>query len=110
MTRQSWRGFFAGAISCSLLFVVIACGNKKIPSWDGKIYSVNTEFATLERAQEGEVIEILGADGDYIAMTVEDFDSFVQTYIGLCQKYPTSSGLVPWHKEKEKHQKQVNSR
>jgi len=110
MTHQNWKAFFAGAISCSLIFGIVACGSKKIPQWPGKIYVINTELATLERAQDNEVIEILGDDGEYIAMTVQDFDLFVQTYIGLCQSYPKSSQLVPWHEEESYHKQRVTGR
>lgn len=108
MTLQNWKAFFAGVISLSLLLTITSCGQKLIPQWNGKIYSVDVERGSFVRAQDNEEVFIEDLQGAWLAMSLEDFESFVATYVGQCQKYPRSSGLILWSDEMDKHQAEIS--
>lgn len=98
-TRRSWKLYFAVTFSLLLPLLVISCGQKQIPVWTGKIYSVDTENTSFVRSQDNESIEIKGDTRDWIAMTAEDFELFVQVYVVGCDSYQTSPTLVPIEKQ-----------
>lgn len=76
-----WKIFLSLAISLNF----IACGNKEIQQWQGKIYSYQANDLAFERKQENEIISYnapeLKTTKQMLCMTVEDLNSFLQTYV-----------------------------
>lgn len=76
--------------SLILLLSISSCAGGPIPKWDGKLWAGDSSRAGLARAQDAEGGFIAAADprfDDYIAMSYEDFRSFMSTYVEGCAKW-----------------------
>lgn len=102
-TRPSLKLYFAVTFSLLLPLLIVGCGQKKIPRFDGKIYSVDTEAVQFVRAQDDERIDIEGSELHWIAMTEEDFELFVNVYIVGCKEYPESVTLTTIDQQAKEH-------
>jgi len=109
MTRVSSRIYFGVVNTLGLVllaFVIVSCGTKQIPVFNGKIYALDIDRFEIVRKQENEAIPIeeLDKETGYIVMSGPDFELFVNTYVTNCKEwYGEGTQLRELSREIKKH-------
>lgn len=87
------------SLAILLLLGITSCTTGPIPRWDGKLWAGDSARGGITRAQETDPARrtIPANDprfDDYVALSYEDFRSFVATYVYGCKQWKEGVSMM----------------
>ena len=84
-THLSWKSFLAGA-SLPIILGLSQCNPR--PEWNAKFWAGDSQYGSIRRAQDHEIIECMDPRfDDYVCMTYDDIMKLEKEVLNRCESW-----------------------